>query len=342
MAAATVYTFPYDEPPKALTDTVMAVVEGETDVRLTFGGDCTLGGEASGSAKRFARFIAAEGYAYPFANLRPLFAADDLTLVNLEGVLSERDLPRVRKQYNFKGATGYTAILTEGSVECVSLANNHALDYGAAGKRDTVAALTAAGLAFVDDTYVTVLEKDGVRVGFTGSGLQLNRDRFLAQAKALRDLGCGALVHVMHTGVEYADAPTAGQIATARFLSENGVALVVGHHPHVAQGLATFGRTLVAYSLGNCVFGGNTDPRDYDAYVLGATLRFTDGIAERLDATAWPIRVSGAKRNNDYQPMLLTGKEAERVFRKILASSGANAAPITMGDGALQAGLDLR
>lgn len=333
---ASVYTFPYQSPPAALCDTVMAVVEGTTEIRLTFAGDCTLGGESNGGGKRFTKAVEASGYAYPFAQLRALLASDDLTLANLEGVLSDRKLRKAQKTYNFRGASAYTAILTQGAVECVTLANNHILDYGVSGRQDTVAALDAAGLHYVDDTYVCVLEKDGVRVGFTASGFQLNRTQFMRQADALRALGCAAIVHVMHTGVEYAVALSRTQVQTASFLAEQGVVLVVGHHPHVAQGLWRIGDTQVAYSLGNCVFGGNADPADYDAYLLGVNLCFAEGRLQSTQTTLWPIRVSSTPDSNDYQPYLLAGDDAARVLEKIQATSGFELAPFLAGQGAVQ------
>jgi len=340
-AETRIYTFACDDPPAELLQTAMAVTEGETEVRLTFGGDCTLGGDGSG-ARRFAKAIRANGPEYPFANLLTLFANDDLTLVNLEGVLSDRNLPRADKEFTFKGKPSYAAILTLGSVECVSLANNHALDYGAAGKRDTVTALETENVAYCDDTAVTVLEKDGVRVGFTASGLRFDRDAYLRQVEALAAVGCTAIVHVMHMGVEYADALSAAQVSTARFLAEHGAALVVGHHPHVVQGLAVYGNTTVAYSLGNCVFGGNDDPRDYDACLLSATLRFTDGTLESQQVSLWPISVSGSAKSNDYQPVLLSGGDARRVLAKMQETSDFTLSPFTDGQGALQPAVETR
>lgn len=333
-AETAIYSFPCEEPPAVLTDTAMRVAEGEAELTLTFGGDCTLGGETSGGAGRFLKMMKAKGYAYPFANLLPLLSTDDLTLMNIEGVLSDDNLTPVKKQFNFIGKAAYTAILTEGSVEAVTLANNHALDYGAQGKADTIAALEAANIAYVDANTVTVLDKDGVRIGITASTMGLNQEQWLAQAKALRDVGCAAIVHVMHMGEEYADKPTAAQRSTARFLAEHGVALVVGHHPHVLQGVTQMGETVVAYSVGNCVFGGNTDPKDYDACLLRATLHFTDGTLQSQQTALWPICISGAKRRNDYQPVLLQGEEAQRVADKIQAISDIPIAPFLDGQGA--------
>ncbi len=335
-AETDVYTFSADDPPAELLWTVMTVVQGEADVTLTFGGDCTLGGQGAGG-RRFAATVEAGGYAYPFANLFGLFASDDLTLVNLEGVLSDRRTGRADKEFTFIGRPEYAGILSLGSVECVTLANNHALDYGAAGKRDTVEALLSQGVSYVDDQTVTVLDKDGVRVGFTASGLRFDADAYLAQVAALKSVGCAAIVHVMHTGREYADTLTAAQQSTARFVAEHGAALVVGHHPHVVQGVGVCGRTPVVYSLGNCVFGGNTDPSDYDACLLSATLRFTDGALTGESLTLWPIGISGNAKSNDYQPRLLTGADAERVIAKMQATSTVTLAPFVEGVGAVQA-----
>ena len=119
-------------------------------VRITFLGDCTLGGEEKtrNAARGFIRVIEQNGMEYPFRNLTALTAGDDLTVANLEGVLSDRDLSKVKKTYNFKGATAYTEILKAGSVECVTLANNHSHDYDTAGYLDTKAALDTAGIAY--------------------------------------------------------------------------------------------------------------------------------------------------------------------------------------------------
>lgn len=341
-AETRLYSFAYDQPPEALVATAMVVAEGETDVILTFGGDCTLGGETGGGARRFETILSEQGFAYPFRKLLPLLADDDLTLMNLEGVLSDQKLEKVKKQYNFKGKAEYADILTHGSVEAVTLANNHALDYGDEGKADTIAALDSVGIGYCDADTVMVLEKNGVRIGITASVMGLDRTLFLKQEEALENLGCAAIVHVMHMGEEYADTLTPAQVSTAHFLAENGVALVVGHHPHVVQGIAVVEKTTIAYSLGNCVFGGNTDPKDYDAALLRATLRFEDGALTGTQATLWPIRVSGIKNRNDYQPVLLSGGAAQRVINKMQATSAFALAPFVDGQGAVQPGVGWR
>ena len=326
-----------EEIPAELTDTAMAVVEEETEITLTFAGDCTLGsdlGSRSGG-RTFGGVVGREGMAYPFANLRALFESDDFTIVNLEGVLSDSARGAVDKKFNFIGDPAYTEVLTSGGVEGVGLSNNHALDFGERGRQDTIAAVEGAGLRWFDETTALVLEKDGVRVGVTGSYFLPDRDAWLRQRDALREAGCAALIHVMHMGEEYADTLTPAQLSAAQFFAENGAALVVGGHPHVVQGMRVFGKTPVLFSLGNCVFGGNTAPRDYDACLLRATLRFREGAPTGMTLTVVPIRVSGTANRNDFQPVPLEGDGAQRVLEK-MQKTGDPSLVFTWKDGGWQ------
>lgn len=335
------YAFPMGEPPEELRATSYGVAAERTTVTFTFAGDCTLGGETSARDSRnsFASRVKANGTAYPFTGLQELFGTDDFTVVNLEGVLSDGDEGRVGKQFNFLGDPAYTGILTDGSVECANLANNHSLDYGRRGYEDTLEALRAADIGYFDEDTLLVVEKDGVRVGLTATLFTLGgqkRERLARQIELLRELGCAAVIHSMHAGTEYAAGESAGQRSAARAAAELGAALVVGHHPHVVQGAALTEGIPVLYSLGNCSFGGNVDPRDYDAALLRAELTFEDGALCSLDWTIWPISQSGEKGRNNYQPALLGGKDAERVMNKIQNASDIALAPFQEGLGARQ------
>ena len=298
-------------------------------VRITFLGDCTLGGEekARNLYRGFEETIARNGFAYPFRGLTALTAPDDLTVANLEGVLSDRsDLRKVDKTYNFKGPAAYTEILKEGSVECVTLANNHSRDYGPAGYADTVRALKKAGVAYFNTDSMAVWRSDeGLMIGFLGASVHMSGDRFKEhqrQAEILRSIGCAAVITVMHAGREYESEPGDYQKQIARRTVSCGVDLVVGHHPHIVQGYEILNGVPVVYSLGNCVFGGNLNPRDHDALALQADLSFEDGELSGMKLHFWPIAVSGEASFNDYSPVLLTGDDAERVLRKMEKSTG--------------------
>ena len=310
-------------------------------VRITFLGDCTLGGEEKTrtAARGFFRVIERNGYGWPFRNLTALTASDDVTVANLEGVLSDRDLPKVRKEFNFIGPAAYTEILKAGSVECVTLANNHAHDYDTAGYEDTKKALEAADVAFFGtDSAAVWRNADGLMIGFLGVSGSLSGNRGKTceqQAAALRAMGCAAVITVMHAGTEYESAPDSYQKQIVNRALRCGTDLIIGHHPHVVQGYEIRDGVPVVYSLGNCVFGGNSNPRDHDALVVRAELSFREGILAGITLRFYPISVSGETGWNDYSPVLLSGADAERVLRKMADSTGVSPGTFDSAEGAV-------
>ena len=299
-------------------------------VRITFLGDCTLGGEEQtrNAWRGFVRTIERNGMGWPFRNLSALTASDDLTVANLEGVLSDRELPKVRKEYNFIGASAYTDILREGSVECVTLANNHSHDYDTAGYEDTKRALDNAGVAyFGTDRMAVWRNEEGLTIGFLGVSGSLSGSRgtnYGKRAEILHSMGCAAVITVMHAGTEYEPEPDGYQKQIVNRAFAYGTDLIIGHHPHVVQGFEIRDGIPVVYSLGNCVFGGNTNPRDHDALAVRAELAFQEGELTGITLRFYPISVSGETGWNDYSPVLLTGADAERVLKKMEESTGVS------------------
>ena len=235
------------------------------EVRITFLGDCTLGGEEKSrrSALGFFRRIEENGMDFSFRNLRELTAEDDLTVANLEVVLSDRKLEKEKKKYNFMGPTEYTGILTAGSIECVTIANNHSHDYGDQGYADTKEALEQAGISWFGTDAAGLWEFEGsLRIGFIGVNYSLTGNRYKVykeQAERLKSLGCAAIITVMHAGTEYNYfPPDSHQKQITERALECGSCLVIGHHPHVVQGYTVLDGVPVVYSLGNCSFGGTT------------------------------------------------------------------------------------
>ena len=327
-----------DLPPE---DQWHPVSEYTGEIRMTFLGDCTLGGESPSRYKNidFARRIEDNGPEFPFRELVRLTAEDDLTVANLEGVLSDRKLSKSKKKYNFIGPTAYTEILTLGSVECVTLANNHSHDYGEPGYKDTKAALESAGVCwFGTDAPAIWQSDDGLRIGFLGVSGSLSGNRakqYQKQAQKLRDAGCAAVVTVMHAGTEYSyDPPDSYQKQITNYavpLSD----LIIGHHPHVVQGYKILDGVPVVYSLGNCSFGGNTMPKDFDALVVQAILHFTEGELKQIDLHFFPISISSESHYNNYSPHFLTGEDAERVLQKLTKSTGMDPGEWNEAEGAV-------
>ena len=331
-------TWPDSELPAG---TGFLVQEYTGTVRITCLGDCTLGGEekSRNAALGFVRRIQDNGLDFPLRNLTVLTGSDDLSVANLEGVLTDRALTKEEKKYNFSGPTAYTGILEAGSIECVTLANNHSHDYGEAGYQDTRAALDAAGICyFGTDCSAIWQNEEGLRIGFLGVSYSLSGDRtkrYQQKIAALREMGCAAVITVMHAGTEYVYTPDSYQEQIARRASAAGSELIIGHHPHVVQGYDVVNNTPVVYSLGNCSFGGTTHAKDSDALAVQAELAFEDGELTGITLHFYPLSITSDDRYNNYSPRLLTGRDAERVLKKMTESTGKSPGTFDETEGAV-------
>lgn len=305
-------------------------------VTITFLGDCTLGGEekTAGSGKGFVKIVQREGYGWPFRGLLSLTGTDDITVANLEGVLTDRKLQKKEKEFNFKGPTAYTQILHEGSIEAVTLANNHSHDYGDGGYNDTKEALKQAQVAFFAADNCAVWERDGLKIGFAGVNFTAG-EAFENQVRLLQQEGCSAVIVFMHAGLEYSAEPNGYQRAIAEKAVSLGCDLVVGSHPHVVQGFEFVKGVPVLYSLGNCSFGGNANPKDKDALVMQAVLSFEEGALTGGELHFYPVSITSIQRYNNYSPVLLTGKDAQRVLKKMETSTGYEMPPWQEGTGSV-------
>lgn len=330
-------TFPEKTDAKELG---FLVHEYTGTVTMTFMGDCTLGGEEKtrGWGWGFVKTVETNGMDFPMRDLSALTKNDDLTVANLECVLTDRDLEKVEKQFNFSGSTAYTEILKRGGVDCVTLANNHTHDYGDEGYQDTKDALENTGVAYFGTDCVAVWEnEEGLRIGFAGASFSVSGNqgkRLDREIKLLKDLGCAAIVTVMHAGTEYEYEPGGYQYQIARKAAEDGADLVVGHHPHVAQGYGFVQGIPVAFSLGNCIYGGRLHPPDLDALILQADMHFEDGELTGTTLRFYPISITSDERYNNYSPVFLTGAEAERVLKKLEKSTGNGFGPFDEEKGA--------
>ena len=309
---------PETEPP---TDPVTeAPTEPQPEVfTLTFVGDCTLG-SVEAAWKNPAGFVLTVGdnYDYPLANVAHIFAEDDFTLANLEGPLTEGGTP-AQKEFAFRGPTAYTAIL-EG-VEAVSLANNHALDYGYQGLADTKAALTAAGIAYGarEETFLYTTDS-GLTVGVYCDDFAFERAQIESAIADLRARGAEIVVCAFHWGQEKAYKPSQNEIDWAHIAIDAGADIVAGHHPHVLQPIEYYNGGVILYSLANFAFGGNTWPSDADTAVIQQqVIRDPDGTVSMGELTIIPCSVSSIQGQNNFQPTPMEEgtEDYDRVLQKL-------------------------
>jgi poly-gamma-glutamate capsule biosynthesis protein CapA/YwtB (metallophosphatase superfamily) len=307
-------------------------------VVMTFLGDCTLGCEERLMSKEygFAKVAQREGYSYFLARMQPFLSEDDLTVANFEGVLKDNMKSKANKTYCFRGLPAYGQILSLGSIEAVNLSNNHTGDFGNAGRESTLQALTDAGIATFDAENEYVLEKDGVTIAFCGFwrvGYYSKRDTYIQEIQKLKANGADAVICSLHFGQEYGVHHGVDQTEMAHTMIDAGADLVIGHHPHVVQGMEVYNGATILYSLGNFLFGGNPTVRANECLISRVTMTFSDdGNYLGQQVRLYPGNISGDDQKNDYQPRLVTGEKAQAVFTLLDSDSEGQNPPVTQTD----------
>ena len=306
----------FDKEDRTLTGPVASSDTLET-VKLYFAGDCTLAGH-------FEDYVGND-FNYPFERLS-WFIQGDITMVNLENPITTSH-GEVKKEFNFKMHPKYLEVLQRGGIDVVSLANNHVYDYGSQGLLDTIYFLdsvgikhTGAGKTLDEARRPAIFDVKGFRLGYLSyygngtyaadknkPGVAPRHVRVIAEdiRKLRLELRADMIIVNFHWGVEKALYPSDWQILLAHEVVDLGADLIVGHHPHVLQGIEKYKDGVIAYSLGKFLFGGNSR-RTYDTAVLQVVV----GKHVR-QYSILPIRVK------DWQPYLLEGDEAGEVLSSI-------------------------
>lgn len=297
----------------------------ETTITISAAGDCTLGTDEGFNYKRSfkGKYDAVQDPAYFFQNVQPVFAQDDLTIVNMEGTLTE-ETTREPKQFAFKGDAEYAKILTAGAVEAANLANNHSFDYGKKSYEDTITALEAEGISSFGYERTAVMDIKGVKVGLAGvyelaEHIDCKQD-LLDNIASLKEQGARIIIVSFHWGQEKENVPNDVQVELAHTAIDNGADLVLGHHPHVLQGIEEYKGKNIVYSLGNFCFGGNSAPSDMDTMIFQQTFTVKDGKLQEDNVTnILPCKISSAYEEgyNNYQPILAEGEQKEKIFERL-------------------------
>lgn len=298
----------------------------DKSLTLTFGGDCVLGSEEGQRklANSFDSVVDEKGYDWPFSGLYDLLSKDDLSMVNLEGVLKNDAGGLNKKLHNFRGPEDFAKILTLGSVEAVNIANNHFPDYGQDGKNSTRRALKNEGIGYSGYSDLFVFEKDGIKVGFGGireTIYKQNHARIANEIKTLSGMGCSYIVYTCHFGNEYEESHNELQTEMARAAIDAGADLVIGHHPHLVQGIEEYKGGLIFYSLGNLVFGGNLEMTTFDGLLVQVEPAFANGTLIRTGVRLIPVITSGTRPGNDFRPVIATGMDKARILEAIQKDS---------------------
>jgi poly-gamma-glutamate synthesis protein (capsule biosynthesis protein) len=321
-------------PSPAPTATATAAPVGAS-ITIDFVGDISL-------ARQVVDRMQAGGAGYPYALIAPLMDAD-AGFANLEGALTERGAPWP-KGYNFRTPPRFASGLLPANFGVVTLANNHAMDYGAVGLTDTIDALDAAGVRHagagvnaLQAHIPAIVEKNGLRVAFLAyvatpdegggfsiraweagastPGLALGTPAGIAADVAAARRIADFVVVAVHAGDEYRATPNATQRALAQAAMDAGADAYIGAHAHVVQPVEQRGRQLIAWGLGNFIFDlDEVDlaniPQPRVSLILKVTLTKGAGV------TAWKA-IPVTQDANEDRPRPATPAEAAVLDRLI-------------------------
>lgn len=204
----------------------------------------------------------------PFKYVSRYLRTGDIVFGNLECVLCDSGIPS-EKEITLHAPPVRAGYLQQAGFNVLSLANNHTLDFGSKGLAQTCAALREQGIPFVgagdgaSPKGYHIIERAGLKVGILAYGEaddcpvqdgvfinRIDRGAILDQLRTLRPC-CDVLIVSLHWGIEYVRYPSPAQVTLGRELIAEGANLVLGHHPHVVQGIERVGSSLIAYSLGS-------------------------------------------------------------------------------------------
>ena len=316
--------------------------DGSILITLTATGDFTVGGDSRKSTNIWMNELKKHDNDYNFAlaNVRDIFLADDLTIVNFEGTLTDSTYVPSEKRNNeflFSASPDHVSMLVDNGIEAVALENNHVLDHGQAVYEETQQHLEDAGIVWSNSTHVGVMEVKGIQIAML-SYLCIDRYNTLWD-QVPKDIAAAKeqypiVIVSFHWGKEMAYSPTQNQIKMGRLAVDSGADLVLGHHSHRMNPIEYYNGVYICYSLGNFCFGGNRKayqenknrtPAVQDAapaLMLRAVLTFDDdGTYKGQQITLYPVQTTGIDRAagdtvqvNNYQPKFITGPLAAHVL----------------------------
>jgi poly-gamma-glutamate synthesis protein (capsule biosynthesis protein) len=258
----------------------LSLAQPRDPVVLLFAGDLTLDRHIEQVAGEDPESLFHEWNAGP----------SDLFMVNLEHPITTSDF-KVPKEFNFKMHPKYLRALQRAGITVVNAANNHIADFGLAGLEDTMRFLDSVGIRYVgigrnlqEARRGVIVHLKGWRVGLLGyhgygrfsatamrAGIAPRVEQYIVEDVRRLRPHVDYLVVNFHWGKELALHPDHEQIQLAHRVVDAGADLIVGHHPHVLQGMESYRGATIAYSLGNFVFGGNAR-HTYETAVLKVVL----------------------------------------------------------------------
>lgn len=298
------------------------------EVLISYIGDCSIGDaiNSTNAASSYHSVVRREGYGWPFSLVHKYLAEDDLTIANLEVVITEKTKHK-DIMYPLRASPSHVNILLEGSVEVVNTVNNHSYDYFRQGYEDTLAALDESGIGRFGSVYymrkdgfddLLVRDVKGIRFGFVGISYPQKEDiSGLTERinKLKEEEGCDIVTVSLHWGRETYMQQNGTQMSIAKNLIDSGADIIYGHHPHVLQPLLFYKGKPVMFSTGNFTFGTMSNVDKHTGIFQFHFHKTENGtLLSRIQVI--PCMTSG---KNDYRPYEITDTDQRRKTFQILS-----------------------
>ncbi len=300
-------------PPTPTLSPEQTFKDGSFQLIITAAGDMTIGGDVRKRGDSiFVRELKKQNNDLNFLtrNVRDLFTSDDMTIVNFESTLTTAPVYKRNNDFVFSAPPEYVSILKDGSIEAVSLENNHVMDHGETGLNETKATLDSAGIIWSDAKTMGVYKIHNVSIAMlsyqTFDGRyptlfeQVPRD--VAAAKAAHDL----VIVSYHWGAELDYKPNDNQIKLGRLTVDSAADLVLGHHSHRINPIEYYKGKYIVYSLGNFSFAGNNKPSDMSTFFFQVRYIVKPSSIEADSFRIIPARISSRTDYNDFTPTPFT------------------------------------
>ncbi len=282
-------------------------------------------------AGKWAPLLRQKGYDYPFNGVRKELASGDINIANLESPIATNGKEYSGKKYRFRAEPPVAKAIRSAGFNLVTLANNHSMDFGGEALTDTLQHLSNNGVAWVgagenlfEARKMALFTIKGKKIAFLGYSLTQPIEFFAGQNRPGTAPGYEKLVTAdiagarnkadyvivsFHWGKESNETVQQYQRNAAHNAIDAGADVIIGHHPHVLQGIERYKNGIIFYSLGNFTFASRSTTADVSAMIR---LKLN---GERREAEILPLDV--LHRRTNFQPQLLTGAKGAAVIEKL-------------------------
>jgi len=299
------------------------------EVKIAAVGDTMLGGKVNDAIERY-------GVKYIFGKIKNFIEGDSVFFLNLEMPFSNNAPPHLPHVHpSFRVSSEMVRVLRFLGVDVVNIGTNHIKDFGEEGIGKTITVLRkngiypiGAGMDEFEAREPVIIVKGGVKIGFLGyckngeytanfrnsGSAPFNLDKILQDIRKLKPT-VDVVVLSLHWGSELSEYPTPEQVKLAHQFIDEGSRIIIGHHPHVIQGIEHYHNGIIFYSLGNFLFDNYAGKVVYDGMMRERSESFVAII--KITGEQMEYKIVPLYFNENFQIKIAEGERREKILQKI-------------------------